>query len=389
MSNILLCRPSYPSSRSNVYKIPVGLCKLSTYHKSINDKVYYVDGTVLDGSIPYDKIDICYVTTIFSYWSSISIETINFYKKHCNNAKIIAGGIYASIVPEHLKTNSMVDEVVVGVIPEVEKFYPDYSILSTDVPEINNTQIIWASRGCRRFCDHCYVHVIEPEVYFKDVDDIKKEILHNKNRKNVLFYDNSLMQHPDLERLLGMLQIWHKNSGFVYTMTQGLDGRMLKEWEDKGVNISQLIHDAGFIDLRFSYDWKYQKESVYYCVEHLEKAGYKKNSMQVFVVINSREPPSLIEKRYWEIYSELGTQIHSDRFRPGDVFYDNYHMGGSDYFIDEKHGWTNSNIRGILRFMSDLNYATRMKCLYVESGDMQKASILNKGKSSHKISEFL
>lgn len=387
MQNILLVRPSYPSSRNNVYRIPVGLCKLSTYHKSIGNNVYYTEGTVLDGSIPYNDINICYITTIFTYWSSISIETINFYKNICKNAKIVVGGIYSSIAPDHIKTNSLVDEVIVGVIPEAESLYPDYSILPTDVPEINETQIIWASRGCHRRCSWCFVHVIEPEVYFKDVDDIKKEILHFSDRKNIILYDNSIMQHPDLERLLNMFKYWHDRVGFRYSACQGIDGRMMKEWTEKGVPIAKLMYDAGFYDLRFSYDHEGEKESVLYCINEFEKAGYKRNEMQIFVIINNFDSPEKIENRYWFLY-ELGVQIHSDRMRPADWFYDNYHKGGTDYFINEKYGWTNINIRGMLKFMSALNYANRMSVLYVEGDFIQHSKDLNKGKSSNKLSEW-
>lgn len=388
MSNILLIRPSFPDSRNSVFRIPVGLCKLASYHKSLGDTVYYVEGMGLNSDIPYDNIDKVYVTSMFTYWSHQVIDVVNFYKKICVNASVVCGGIYASIAPEHIKNNSNVDEVTVGVIPEVEKFYPDYSILPRDNEDINNTQIIWASRGCMRRCDHCYVHIIEPDIYFKDVSEVKKQLLTFKDRKNVLFYDNSLLQHPDLHNLLNMLKDLHKSHKFIYNCTQGIDGRMMKKWEEEGIPVARLMKESKFYDLRFSYDWAFQKESVYYCVEKFEHAGYKRSEMQIFVVINSRDSPETIESRYWEIY-DMGCQIHSDRFRPGDMFYDNYHRGGTDYFINSEYGWTNLNIRGTLKFMSALNYANRMNCLYVEAESMQKSKEFNKGKSSMKLDTFI
>jgi len=386
MSNILLVRPSYPDARNSIYRIPIGLLKLSSFHKEKGDTVKYVEGYYFsEDFLP----DIIYITGIFTYWSQYTIDSINYYKKKYPLSKVIVGGIYPSISPEHVKTNSFVDEVVVGVIPEVEKYYPDYNLLPTDVPEINDTQIIWASRGCRRKCEWCYVHVIEPEVYFKDVDDIKKEILHFSNRKNIILYDNSIMQHPELERLLNMFKYWHDRVGFRYSACQGIDGRMMMQWEKKGVPIAKLMKSAGFYDLRFSYDNKNEKESVYYCVNKFEEAGYKRKDMQIFCIINNTDNPDIVEDRYWEIYSQLGAQIHSDRFRPENMFSDNYHKGGTDYFINSKYGWTNDNIRGTLSFMSDLNYATRMGILYTEAERMQKASILNKGKSSQKLTEWI
>lgn len=388
MQNVLLVRPPFPDSRNSVFRIPVGLCKISSWRKSLGDNVYYVEGLINIEDFPYDKIDLVYVTSMFTYWSQNVIDAVNYYKKRCLNAKIIVGGIYASISPDHVKTNSLVDEVIIGVIPEVEKCYPDYSILPTDTPEINDTQIIWTSRGCKRFCDHCYVHVIEPKIYFKKISDVIDELTINNNRKNVLLYDNSIMQHPHLPLLLDVFKDLHKKYGFIYNCTQGIDGQMMEQWEKKGFSIAKQMKKSGFYDLRFSYDWSFQKESVYYCIDKFKEAGYSKKDMQIFVIINTKESPEIIENRYWEIY-KLGCQIHSDRFRPGDMFSDNYHKGDTDYFINTEYGWTNDNIRGTLSFMSDLNYATRMGILYTEAERAQKARMLNKGKSSQKLSGWV
>lgn len=792
LMNVLLVRPPFPDSRNSVYKIPVGLLKIASWRKSLGDEVYYTDNLILDETIPYTEINIVYVTTTFTYFSQYVIDTINFYKKICKNAKVIAGGIYASIAPNHIKDNSVVDDIVVGIIPSAEKFYPMYELLSTvsekkkrnnnnkfvlskyekcsDV--INDTQIIWASRGCKRVCDHClhedsviltdeghkkiknivesdkyyevysengkfneidnvscrdyngdileiilgntnipiictpehqfyvsrndniqwiyakdilpsdkfiirlpdtintdyidvyellkyneygfslqnqfgkltkiepiieenhirfiggkqrikkyikidndflklggyylsegyciktsnrpnswtchlafgyhemhyvnecidlihkvfgiettfhknktslivhfkstiasavmetlfggnakgkkihkliytlppeklkyliegyingdgctkshtvrsgtvseslafgiqmiafkcgyyasvrrykthescgniqgrkvnfspyvyhqyfstntniknnellklrtfnydkyiliniidvvkkpysgkvynlqvsnsptytvnnlvthncFVHVIEPEIYFKSVDEVKKEILHFRDRKNILFYDNSIAQHPDLERLLNMLKIWHENNGYVYNAVQGWDGRMLKQWKEKGINIFQLIHDSGFYDLRFSYDWTHQKESVYYCITEFEKVGYKRKDIQIYVIINTKETPGVIEKRYFEIYS-LGCQIHSDLFKPANLFTDKTDI------ISTEYGWTEQTCKNLIRLQSSLNYATRMGILYANVDDILNSRDLNKGKSSNKLSEYI
>ena len=382
MQNILLVRPSFPPSRNVLFNISIGLCKIASYHKSKGDMVFYVEGNILQDNIPYKEIDTVYVTTMFTYYAQYAIDAINFYKVLCPNAEIIAGGILASISPDYLKQNSNVDKVIVGVIPEAEACLPDYSILPMHDENMNNTQILWASRGCKRYCDHCFVHVIEPELYFKSVDDIKKEMLHFRNRKNILFYDNSLAQHSEFERLLNMLKIWHKNYKFIYNAVQGLDGRMLKQWKEKEVDVFQLIRDCGFYDLRFSYDWSHQKESVYYCITEFEKVGYKRKDLQIYVIINTKELPEVIEKRYFEIYS-LGCQIHSDLFKPSNLFTDK-----SD-IISTEYGWTEQICKNLIRLQSSLNYATRMGVLYASVEDILKSKDLNVGKSSHKLAEYL
>lgn len=381
---ILLVRPSYPDARNSVYRIPVGLLKLSSYYKSKGDTVKYAEGyDFSEDFIP----DIIHITGSFTYWSQYTIDSINYYKKKYPSAKVITGGIYPSITPGHVKANSLVDEVIVGVISEVEKHCPDYSLLGTEVPEINETQIIWTSRGCKFRCDWCFVHVIEPNIYFKSIEEIEKELYANIKRKNVILYDNSMLQYPDIKRLLWLFEFFHNRYGYRYSACQGIDCRLLKKHEDNGIPIAKMMKQAGFYDLRFSWDTDSQKEPAKYALEKFVEAGYKKSDIQMFVIINSNDTPDKIEKRYWDIYN-LGCQIHSDRYRPGNVFSDDYHKGGTDYFINTEHGWTNDKIRGILSFMSTLNYATRMGCMFSEAERVMKAKELNKGKSSHRLQEF-
>lgn len=381
---VLLVRPNYPDSRNSVYRIPIGLLKLSSYHKSKGDIVKYVEGyDFCEDFLP----DIVQITGMFTYWSQITIDTINYYKKKFPEAKVITGGIYPSIAPEHVKSNSLVDEVIIGVIPEVEKCLPDYSLLATDTPEINETQIIWTSRGCKFRCSWCYTHVIEPDIYFKSIEEIEKELYANTKRTTVILFDNSFMQYPDIKRLLWMFKHFHKKYGYIYSACQGIDCRILKQHEDNGIPIAKMMKEAGFYDLRFSWDHEGQREPAKYALEKFEQAGFKRNEIQMFVIINSNDPPELIERRYFEIY-QLGTQIHSDRYRPGDIYYDNYHKGGTDYFINTEHDWDDMKIRGLLSFMSTINYSVRMGCLYAEAERIMKSKDLNKGKSSKKLDTF-
>lgn len=386
MSNILLCRPSFIQSRNDKYSIPLGLCKISAWKKSIGDSVFYVNGTVSDIDIP-NKIDEIFISSVFTYWADTVITTSNYWHTRYPEATLYIGGIAATLIPEYLKKQMPYANIIEGYHPIADGYMPDYSILPTDNPEINNAQIIHTSRGCPRRCEWCGVWKIEPNLVFKSVEQIEKELYANTKRKDVQVYDNSVLVYPDIKRLFNLFKYFHERYGYVYSFCQGIDGRMMQKWEERGINIAKLMKECGVYDIRFSYDHEKERESVLYCINSLEEAGYLRKDMQVFCIINSNDTPIVVEDRYWNIY-KLGCQIHSDRYRKLDSVYDNYHKGGNDYFINTEHEWNDCKIRGLLSMMSTINYSVRMGCLFSEAERLQKGKILNKGKSSMKLEEF-
>lgn len=384
--NILLVRPPFPDARNNKYNsIPLGLCKIAAWKKHVGDNVYYVNGMIPTDDISNVRMDEIYVTSMFTYWSSIVHDSANYWNRIYPDAKLYIGGIYATLMPEHVKQNVPNAEVIIGYHPIAEGFVPNYDILPIDNDDINNTQIIHMERGCIRRCFWCGVHIIEPELIYKDPLH-SSDIYFNKDRKDVLLYDNNFLSHPQHKEILENLISYHKKDKFKFMATQGIDGRLLTE------DVAKMMKEAGFYQLRFSWDHDGQEESVKRCIEYFENAGYKRKEMQIFCIINNNDPPEKIEDRYWKIY-QIGCQIHSDRFRPLNATYDNYdgskrNQTCDDYYINTEHGWTDMNIKGMIRMMSYINWCVRHDCLYVEGEGLQKGKLFNKGKSSMKLQAF-
>ena len=94
--NILLIEPAY----KNKYP-PLGLMKISAYHKLLGDNVVFFKGKSKElMEYLWDRI---YVTTLFSFDWKITIDTINFYKRSVYKTKhFYVGGIMASLIPEDI-----------------------------------------------------------------------------------------------------------------------------------------------------------------------------------------------------------------------------------------------------------------------------------------------
>ena len=71
---VLLVEPNY----KNKYP-PMGLMKISTYHKMLGDEVRFVKG--VDPNVDAAVWDRIYITTLFTFDFSISVETILHYMR--------------------------------------------------------------------------------------------------------------------------------------------------------------------------------------------------------------------------------------------------------------------------------------------------------------------
>lgn len=95
--NVLLVEPRKSKKYHTAYP-PLGLLKLATYHRQRGDVVRLVNGISDNGFEP----DIIYITSLFTYaWEPVH-EVIRFYSRKYEKARVVVGGIYASLCPDHL-----------------------------------------------------------------------------------------------------------------------------------------------------------------------------------------------------------------------------------------------------------------------------------------------
>ena len=93
---VLLVEPNY----KNKYP-PMGLMKISTYHKMLDDEVHFVKG--YNAQIDSEVWDRIYVTTLFTFDFAIAVETINHYLRLVDDVNsLYVGGIMASLMPDKI-----------------------------------------------------------------------------------------------------------------------------------------------------------------------------------------------------------------------------------------------------------------------------------------------
>lgn len=297
--NILLIEPNY----KNKYP-PIGLMKISTYHRRLGDNVKFFKGNLkdlvldeltqkcitklekiekktdwnrkydlirkyiqrrqglllneidLDSSkyshllikcldhfsnifrkrdfVNFPKWDRVYVTTLFTFYWKITVDTIHYAKNLVKSQdQIFVGGVLASLLHKEL-------EVETGITPHrglldqpgildpknpkakkviIDNLPLDYSILE----EINyqyptgSAYFTFMTKGCTRKCAFCSVPILEP-TYKPKIETVDKFAEIKKiygEQQHLLLMDNNVLASPNFPDIIAEI----KQMGFVKDAT--------------------------------------------------------------------------------------------------------------------------------------------------------------------------
>lgn len=181
----------------------------------------------------YPNFDIICVSTLFTFFWTETIDTINFAKKFlANGGKIYVGGIAATLVPDAMysevgnnvkiipglldKPNDFdkLDDVIIDTLP------PDYSIIE----EIDykypasNAYFGYTTRGCIRQCAFCAVHSLEPD--YKNYVDIRSQLEQVEKqfgaKQHLLLMDNNVLASPNFPKIIDDIKSCGFGKGATY-----------------------------------------------------------------------------------------------------------------------------------------------------------------------------
>jgi len=297
-NNILLIEPNY----KNKYP-PIGLMKISTYHKMLGDNVIFFKGDLNDlinqektdelirknkklfryinlnnleififsyiktrrklhldkillefkeeDRIKFEKIirfyafeyvprhfDRIYITTLFTFYWSITTKTINQSKvliKDNNQIKI--GGVMASLLTDEIFNETGIQPFK-GLLDKPRILDPDNDIIIDDLDldysileEIDyiyptgSAYFTFMTKGCTRKCAFCSVPILEP--VYKDkvssIDKFKKVGKIYGDQRNLLLMDNNVLASPKFHEIIDEIKQMGFYKGAKYTEPNQLD----------------------------------------------------------------------------------------------------------------------------------------------------------------------
>lgn len=188
------------------------------YYKNYYHKKLYLNNP---------KWDWIGVTTLFTFYWDITIQTIMFAKNLVKDPKnIMIGGVLASIQPEEI-------EAATGIKPHCGTLHTPYKDIDDDNPYIidelpldysildeidyeyvdSGAFFSYATRGCIRRCAFCAVPTLEPK--FQPYLPLKERIDRTKrlygDQQNLLLMDNNVLASKMLPQIIEDI----RSCGFV------------------------------------------------------------------------------------------------------------------------------------------------------------------------------
>lgn len=321
MARILLVEPSY----RNKYP-PLGLMKISSYHKMKGDLVKFVKGKNL--ACKKELWDRIYISTLFTFYWDITVDTILYYKESVKAPEdVFVGGVLATLMERELQTATGVT-VVAGLLnrPEslgyhdhliVDQLIPDYSLISETQHKysLEDAYIGYATRGCPNACSFCAVKTLEPE--FQHYLPLKKQIRGIEDvygtKQDLVLLDNNVLASDKFEKIIEeIMELGFERGAKLRAkmrrvdFNQGIDGRLLTKEK------LRLLAKIAIKPLRIAFDHIEHKEQYIANIRMAAEVGIM--NLSNYVLYNYLDTPEDFYERLrinCELNEELGTKIYS------------------------------------------------------------------------------
>ena len=296
---------------------PLGIMKLSRFHKDRKDDVEFVygcDPRVISKEPLFDGYwDRVYIRTVFTYDFRRIVETIQFYVEVVGGtiSKVYVGGIMASLMADDIfeatgvypKTGVLHSPQDIGLEGkcDIDLLAPDYDLLDPNIYAINDTYYAYTSRGCTNACPWCGVPKIEPDyVPYIDIKPAIRELRKSYGDKATLkLMDNNALASPELEKIVADLeQLGYGRNHTTETdsprqrvvdFNQGLDATHLKQ------KTMKLLARLNIKPMRIAFDRVGEKKSYVRALNLARKQGVQEFSN--YMLYNFEDTPRDLYER--------------------------------------------------------------------------------------------
>jgi radical SAM family protein/B12 binding protein len=184
--------------------------------------------------------DVVLIQTVMTYWYRGVREVIEDVRKIQPQAKIILGGVYATLCPDHAATLGA-DHVIKGS-DLAQLGFP----LSDGVPYWEGIDaeigVVKITEGCPFRCTYCSVPVVYPNFVGRPTDECVEEVRHliRLGAQHIAFYDDALLFKPDRILLPFLECVLREKLAVSFHTPNALNARFITP------EIARLMVRAGF-----------------------------------------------------------------------------------------------------------------------------------------------
>ena len=205
-----------------IFEDDIVLDVVKEYRKKYRNKEYFTKPR-------FDKVGI---TTLFTFYWDITIDTINFAKQLCKNQDdVMVGGIMSSLLPDEVYAATGIKPFI-GLLNHPGDIDPDNELIIDELPldysileEIDyvypasDAYFAYMTRGCVNKCRFCAVPKLEPQ--YCDYINLKKRIEFTDKRfgarKDLLLLDNNVLASNCFDQIIDEIKECGFGVGATYT----------------------------------------------------------------------------------------------------------------------------------------------------------------------------
>lgn len=227
--------------------------------------------------------DFAFVQTMMTYWYLGVKETIEDIRSYWPDTKIILGGNYVTVCPDHAKTIGA-DFLITGI--DLQPLW-QYLHLEPDLTQPSlwelypklNTGVLKLTQGCPFNCTYCSVPKIYKEFVPRSLERsvAELELLVKIGAQNIAFYDDALIFNPQLVFIPFLEEVLKRDIKVSFHTPNALNARFITK------DLASLMVRAGFKTFYLGFEstsanWQKQTGSKVYSEELSQAIGYLKNA---------------------------------------------------------------------------------------------------------------
>lgn len=186
--------------------------------------------------------DLALIQTGMTYWYLGVKEVIEDLRLLAPGIKIVLGGVYASLCPDHARTLGADLVIEAGNLEPLWRELPQpQGNLPYRIPSMGKVAIIKLTDGCPFRCTYCAVPKMQPEFTPRPVEECLMEatMLAGSGVRHVAFYDDALLYHPEAVLVPFMQEVRQHRLPLTFHTPNALNVRLMTP------EIAQLMVQGG------------------------------------------------------------------------------------------------------------------------------------------------
>lgn len=189
------------------------------------------------------RFDVALIQTGMTYWYPGVREVIEDLRECAPQAKIVLGGVYATLCPDHARSLGA-DLVVEGndLEPLRQVLPAPHAALPYREPAMGNVAAMKLTDGCPFHCTYCAVPLLCPKFTARPVDECLQEArsLVHFGVQHVAFYDDAFLFQPEQVLIPFLEGVIEERLPLSFHTPNALHARLMTR------EIAQLMVRAGF-----------------------------------------------------------------------------------------------------------------------------------------------